>query len=77
MTIKIEKNVPIPEKGKRSLSGISDVMRDMEIGDSFSTDPSKRPNLFSIAKKLGIKISTRLEEGDLRVWRVEEEKEEI
>jgi hypothetical protein len=56
------------------MKGSSDVMRRMEVGDSFWIDvcgPAQRGGLFSIAKGIGIRITTRLERGGLRVWRIE------
>lgn len=70
--IKIQKGIPRP-KAKRTLSGVSATMRQLEVGDSFVGNPASRGNYHTLAKSIGIKISTHLEEnGGLRVWRVDD-----
>lgn len=69
--IKVESGIPMPSRstGKYPL-------KVMIKGDSFFipadvTTNYLQANLFSSAKRAGIKISTRSVDGGLRVWRVE------
>lgn len=78
MTIQIEKGIPLPEVRRRQPKNpYGEVMRQMEIGDSFACEGSKFNTLQGViraaAKKAGIAITVRREgkEGcKLRVWRV-------
>ena len=61
--MEIEKNVPIPPKAGH---GISEILRQMEIGDSVVCPDFKATNAFAIAaKRQGRKITRR----GLRIWR--------
>jgi hypothetical protein len=69
MTIKIEKGIPLPERGGRK-GGLSDAVRSMDIGDSFVLPLAKRNGLAHLAVRLGVKLATRKEGADkVRVWR--------
>ena len=65
--IKIEKGIPISQ---RRGSGITEVMRKMDIGDSFVVDCSARNGIGALAKNAGIKTTTRTIDGKVRVWRI-------
>ena len=67
-SIKIEKGVPLPP---RSSTGITEAMRSMEVGDSFTVPlvGSIRSIVVIVSKRLGISIATRTESDSLRVWR--------
>jgi hypothetical protein len=80
--MKIEKNIPVPEgRGRKRSITYVDLMRQMEIGDSFLAERGKMGSIQSAvrqaANRAGIKITARLEgEKDdqrLRVWRIENE----
>lgn len=80
--MKIEKNIPIPERRGRKPNGIySKLMGAMQVGDSFLAEGEKLQTVQSAvrqaAHRAGIKITTRQEDSDeenvvkLRVWRIE------
>ena len=72
--IKIEKNIPIPVRGKWM-----ELLSAMDIGDSFLiplvSDDTKheaaliRSNIFGASR--GVKIKSRVIDNGLRVWRIE------
>tara|TARA_R110000787_G_scaffold121700_1_gene232608 strand:+ start:104 stop:313 length:210 start_codon:yes stop_codon:yes gene_type:complete len=66
--IKIEKNIPMPEK--KSIS-VYAGMDDMNIGDSFSILGNREYNTaYRRSKRLGFTIAVRKQkDGSLRVWR--------
>jgi hypothetical protein len=73
MNIVIEKNVPLPSRGK----GMSDYPLDqMEIGDSFAVEKSKRNTLQNQIKRFykenpdKLFTSRLMENTVVRVWRV-------
>lgn len=78
MSIKIEKNMPIPKSFKTSRGEVAKAMEKMEVGDSIWLGPFK-PSLhsgtYTWAKRIGIKVTCRkLREGNvegLRLWRTE------
>ncbi len=67
--IKIERGVPMPQRGWGKSDALKKAFKTMKAGDSFLW-----PNRFGIydcAKKAGVKIATRKESGlGFRVWRV-------
>ncbi len=66
MSIVIEKNVVMPQRGE-----LTKVLRGMEIGDSFLYPVSSRTTVRPIAVHAGIKIATRkVSNTEIRVWRV-------
>lgn len=69
MTVTIEKNVPMPEKGTYSKY----PWKTMEVGDSFFVivSESARSAMSSNAKRFGIRVMTRKEGDGVRVWRIE------
>jgi len=69
--IEIRRDRAMPE-GNRALSGKSIELRDaigqMQVGDSFDWESRSLP--YTIAKELGVKITTRdLGTGKFAVWR--------
>ena len=71
-TIKIEKGVPIPDRGQGRPSIYP--WNDMEVGDSFFAKGKSAKKFSGVAAKAGIirgwKFSIRTVEGGCRVWRV-------
>ena len=66
---KIDNNIPIPGRRVSKYQWITEL----EVGDSFVTDESKRFGPERIAKQNGMKLfcsSLGQEEGKLRIWRV-------
>lgn len=73
--IKIEKDIPIPDKYRglgTPLSVISIAAMACEIGDSFLADKPHRQiyGFLQTARKLGRKFTTRSVKGGTRVWRI-------
>lgn len=71
MEIKIEKNVPVPENLMKK-SGVSrELIRSMEIGDSFVVESERHVRLVSVAAcALGFRIARQRSEGKIRIWRI-------
>lgn len=66
--LKIEKGIPLPARTRQG--GMSQVMREMVVGDSVLWPLAKRTSLNPLAARLAIKIATRKEGVDhVRVWR--------
>lgn len=65
--MKIEKNKAKP---KRPLKGLTDTMKALKIGDSFTIPYGVRAAPHVIAKRIDIKIETLQEGKKLRVWRI-------
>lgn len=68
--LEIEKNVPLPPSNNGT--GLSAVLRSMEIGDSVLVESTKKNRLTAaFAKHAPRKFSQRKQEGGIRVWRKE------
>lgn len=66
MNIKIEKDIPLPEKN----SGLVANLKKLKIGDSFLVPANKRSTVVSAARYAGVKVATRQEgDSDVRIWR--------
>jgi len=66
--IKIEKNIPIPVKQ----TGISAVLRSLDIGDSFLAKKGQQAHITASGRRVGVKVVSRTVATDqIRVWRVE------
>lgn len=71
MAIVIETGIPIPERNQRN--SITAALKKMEIGDSFVIEKSRQTSVGPLARQLGIKIATKVDEKQsdkIRVWRV-------
>jgi len=67
MEIKIEKNVPMENDRAK---GVTAILREMEVGDSFVVAEVKRMGIGTCARQVGIEITTRKQpDGTVRVWR--------
>lgn len=66
--IKIEKGVPLRPSG--SGAHCKYPFREMEVGDSFLAPLKARNNMTNLAKTKGVKVTTRREGDQIRVWRV-------
>jgi hypothetical protein len=65
--VKIEKSIPLPHSWP-------DILKKMEVGDSFLL-PTSKPggtgtNIYTYAKKLGMTMKSRKVNGGVRFWRV-------
>ena len=66
MNFKISKKEPIPER----LTGLSDFLRKLKIGESFECDVCYRKKIRPTAHHVGIKITIKkINENKIRVWR--------
>ena len=81
MTIKIDKNVPIPEKRATHTKGTFETISKLEIDDSFLVDNPKDLPMIQLrnqtnakmvyyGKKLDYKFTIRETIEGLRVWRI-------
>ena len=70
MEIKIEKNVPMPIKKIGSLSGLTSILKKMEIGDSVFMESNASNGVAATAKQARICVVTRKEGCGRRIWRV-------
>jgi hypothetical protein len=71
---KVHSGVPIPEKrpGEWAPSGRKYPFHEMEPGDCFDATLTlcAGTNIYSMAKKAGVRITMREVGGKIRVWRV-------
>ena len=70
MEIKIDKNVPVPVRKKGQLSGLSSVLKKMDIGDSFFIESNSANGITTLAKVVGVRVITKKEGVGRRIWRV-------
>lgn len=69
--MKIEKDIPIPEKQFKS-SRYNDVITQMKSGDSVVFDNESEANSFYVAlTRAGYLATRRSENGKFRVWKLE------
>lgn len=69
--MKVEKNVPIPEKKINSKNNFVAILKSMEVGDSILFDrlETKPSSFYVCAKRLGFKVTVReIDEKQSRVW---------
>ena len=68
MDIKIEKNVPVPPSRK---FGMGQIIRELEVGDSFLFTTDKPQNVSAVFKSVGYKSAMRdQKDGTYRFWRI-------
>jgi hypothetical protein len=69
MNIKIEKNIPIT-KSKGKIGEVVNIIRTMEIGDSFLVPIDRRGNMTQFFQNADYKCATRkISDTEVRVWR--------
>jgi len=61
----VDKGIPLP---KGAMTGFTAFLRTLEVGDSFLTE-KRHSNVHEMAKAAGIKVSTRADGSQIRVWR--------
>lgn len=75
MTIKIDKNIKMPERGKGYGTWIK-AIRQLSVGDSFVAKFANRSPIYTAASRAGVKISVRqaykCKKNEIRVFRVNE-----
>lgn len=64
--IKIEKGIPITKRQ----TGLSDVVRKLNISDSFEIEATKMSAVYSTARSVGVKVAVRKKDDKIRVWRI-------
>jgi len=67
INIKIDKGVPLPPPHR---SHRIYPWNEMAVGDSFFIPDTKNYSAAYQAKKLGFKVTTRRENGGVRIWRI-------
>ena len=68
MNLKIDKNVPVPPRG--GYKGY-DKLYELRDGDSFTVkNQNEYSNVYSACKIRKIKITSRKQNGIIRIWRV-------
>ena len=66
----IDSGIPAPALRPRA-TGLTNVMRQLKVGDSFLVPKSSRSNIGQTAMRCGVKVVTRSVDNDMiRVWRV-------
>ena len=72
MTIEIEKGIEIPSSKTRP-NGPADLLRKLEVGDSFLYPLEKRESINSMSLRLKPHkfITRKIDDIRIRVWRVE------
>ena len=71
--LKIEKNIPMPPQRNKH-NTLIDLLNKMDVGDSIKADFKTTNSLRVIARKIGVKCTTRkLSDKDnmYRIWRTE------
>lgn len=68
--LKIEKGIPLPNK--KGISGsVSDVFKQMAIGDSIVFPAKNRSMMFYLQKTTGFRLtSRRINKDEVRIWRI-------
>jgi hypothetical protein len=71
MQIEIEKGIPMPKPKSGVSRGLTGTMRSMNVGDSIKIPESARTGVYSAAKNIQIKATSKnIGDGMLRVWRI-------
>ena len=71
--LKIEKNIPKPPE-RHKHNTLVDLLKKMDVGDSIKADFKTMNSLRVIARKIGVKCTTRklLDKDNMyRIWRTE------
>ena len=63
----IDKNIPIPVGRSGSLTS---KLRELQIGDSMLIEKYQQKSVYELAKRAGVKVTTRAEGEKVRVWRI-------
>lgn len=72
MKYKIEKNIPISAHGHNGSGHLTNIIKEMEVGDSVVVKDRKKANSFTLTiKRMGYKAITRKVDKGIRVWKME------
>lgn len=69
MIPRVEKNVPVPRRRKRSDQNWSEFLSLLSVGDSFLVDPANQSAIYKAAAARGVRVTMKKTERGLRVWR--------
>lgn len=70
ITLKIDRNVPIPPRTRAGNESITSVVRRMQVGDSLLVDRNWAHSIRACAHAAGIKmVVRRMSEDKARIWR--------
>jgi uncharacterized protein (DUF2249 family) len=64
----VQKDIPIPRQKRPA---ITPILKSLEVGDSFVVMDYPQSAMCQLATNIGIKITTKKEDGGFRVWRTE------
>jgi hypothetical protein len=70
----VSSSIPLPpphNQRQDTLPGINALLRQLKVGDSVLLPRREREGVYTRAKFLGIRISTRVADDTVRVWRTE------
>lgn len=70
--LKIEKNIPMPPQ-RHKHNTLVDLLKKMDVGDSIKADFKTMNSLRVIARKIGVKCTTRKlfdKDNMYRIWRI-------
>jgi len=71
---KIERGIPIPPVERKQGTGITIILRNLKVGNSFLWKRDTQNNnrsLYTLATRVGIRVSVRaISKTKTRVWRV-------
>ncbi|HYF36599.1 MAG TPA: hypothetical protein VD994_14990 [Prosthecobacter sp.] len=71
MIPKIERNIPLTAARRSRGSQWRDLVASMKVGDSFVTRRTNLAYVYNLAKKMGVRLTTRtIDRKSVRVWRV-------
>ena len=73
MMFQVADNVPLPNN-RQSYHELEETVKNLQIGQSFTVpnEANWRSQTFAKARKAGIKIVTKSDGNEIRVWRIED-----
>lgn len=64
----IETGIPMPKSTGRT--GVAGALRRMNVGDSIVVPATYRTGIYTAARQIGVKVTTRMIDSEqMRVWR--------
>lgn len=71
MDIKVEHNIPIPQRHGKQPGVLIKTLKEMRIGDSFIYPGKSISNVYVSARMVGVRIQVRTTDGNRkRVWKI-------
>ena len=68
--MKIDKNIPIPNRNRNRHGKWKDLVSKMDVGDSVLIKIKDRSSINNAMVAQGYKGTSRMEDGKVRVWRL-------